>query len=82
VDFLEDALIMAKAQERALRLRLHRIMMMSAGLEVKSSNEKNRSTFAQTTDLEGLTDDFGKAPVKKGRGAGGYGPGWNMGSSA
>jgi hypothetical protein len=72
---------MAKAQERALRLRLHRIMMMSAGFEVKNANEKSRSNFAQANDLEGLTDDFGKIPAKKGRGGGAYGSGWGVGSS-
>jgi hypothetical protein len=75
VNVLEDALVMAKTQERALRLRLHRIMMMSAGLEVKGSNEK-RAGFSQSGDLEGLNDNFGKVPVKKGRGTGGHGPSW------
>jgi hypothetical protein len=44
---------MAKAQEKTLRLKLHRISMMSAGLEVKTAKHQTSSTFGQAMSSDG-----------------------------
>jgi hypothetical protein len=52
VKVIEDALNMAQQQERALRLRLHRINMQAAGLEIKAPT-KGMSMFE--TDIAGAS---------------------------
>jgi hypothetical protein len=44
---------MAKAQEKALRLKLHRINMITSGLEVKAAKTQFSNTFGQAMTSDG-----------------------------
>jgi hypothetical protein len=65
---LNDTLATAKANERAMRLRLHRINMLAAGLEVKAPQKSLTSStgnLAQGPEGEGASGLFGFKGSKK-----------------